>query len=377
MIDSSCVADELLLGSVMEDDSIVLDLVDFRIEFRTNSKLLLERLRDYFAHVIATDTADAAADVVVHAAESLPIDLGIDFVDWRREPGKTGRKDEYFDLNQNGLVDGRLVRKVRTGMLFLQSSGYRIARGPCLANDNQVINFINCQYMNWLQQRGAVICHASGVVIGDCGLAIAGFSGGGKSSLMLRLLGTPNARFLTNDRLFIESFPDGDVRAIGIPKLPRVNPGTILSLDALHPIFDERQRDKFESLPTDELWDVEQKYDVDVSKLYGKDRIVAESPLTDLLILNWQRTSNARCQIKRVDINDRPDLLGAVKKSPGPFYCDGDGVFQSDDRHVDHRPYAELLKSVNVWEASGGLDFEFAADRCREIQRGVTCRKTC
>jgi HprK-related kinase B len=381
MIDASDAADQLLLGFVMQDDSVVLHLVDFRIQVRSNSKCLLQRLRDYFAHVIATDhsteNADFAADVVVHAVESSPIDFGIDFVDWRRELGKTGRKDEYCDLNRNGHVDGRLIRKVRTRMLFLQSDGHRIARGPCLANDNQVINFINCQYMNRLRQRGAVICHASCVGVGDRGLAIAGFSGGGKSSLMLRLLENPGVQFLTNDRLFIGSVPGAGIRAIGIPKLPRVNPGTILSRDTLHPILDQRQRDTFESLSKDQLWDLEQKFDVDISKLYGDGRIIAESPLTDVLILNWQRTSDARCQITRVDIDDRPDLLVAVEKSPGPFYCDSDGVFQSDDHALDHRRYIELLNSVNVWEASGAVDFEFAADRCREIQGGVACRKTC
>ena len=86
---------------------------------------------------------------------------GPEFIDWAREPGKTGRKDSYLDLD-----GGRLVRKVRTGMVFLQSAGERIAAGPCLRYDNQVINFINAQYMNWLQNQGWLICHASGLVTG-------------------------------------------------------------------------------------------------------------------------------------------------------------------------------------------------------------------
>jgi len=64
--------------------------------------------------------------------------MDFDFKDWTREFGKSGRKDSYVDIE-----DARLIHKVRTGMVFLQSSDQKIAAGPCLQNDNQVINFIN------------------------------------------------------------------------------------------------------------------------------------------------------------------------------------------------------------------------------------------
>ena len=371
MPDALTIAKRLLADMVIEDDFVVLALPEFRLEIRSNSQQLLDRLRRYFAHATDEARTDVKADVVVHAIEGPPVDLGLDFIHWQREPGKSGRKDAYHDLS-----DGRLIRKVRTGMLFLQSEGDRIARGPCVANDNQIINFVNCQYMNWLQRRGALICHASCVVFGEQGLAIAGFSGGGKSSLMLRLLEEHGGQFLTNDRLLLGSTPDGEARAIGIPKLPRVNPGTILSLPSLRPMFDQPTRGKFESLPTEELWTLEQKYDVDVTAVYGDDRIVFQSRLTDLLVLNWQRNSDSECQIKQVNLRERPELLKAITKTPGPFYSDRNGVFQTDDLRDDHRPYLRRLEHVNVWEASGTLDFAFAAQRCLERLRTDRCTKT-
>ena len=61
---------------------------------------------------------------------------------------------------------------------------------------------------------------------GKC-LGIAGFSGGGKSTLMLQLLDNDEVSYLTNDRLFIHA-GSGQIMARGIPKLPRINPGTIV-----------------------------------------------------------------------------------------------------------------------------------------------------
>ena len=76
--------------------------------------------------------------------------------------------------------------------------------------------------MNWLQRQGWLICHASALVYKDKGFGIAGFSGGGKSTLMLHLMANPEMSYLTNDRLFIHNTAEG-VLSRGIPKLPRVN----------------------------------------------------------------------------------------------------------------------------------------------------------
>jgi HprK-related kinase B len=325
-----------------------------RMRIRSNSPELLDQLRHYFAHVLA-DSGEA--DIEVVAIEREEPQTGVEFSDWKREPGKTGRKDSYADF-----ADARLVRKVRTGMLFLQSRFHRVAAGACLQHDNQVINFINAQYMNWLQQRGWLICHASGLVRNGRTLGMAGFSGGGKSTLMLQLLERPGIRYLTNDRLFIRR-DDGQVMAAGIPKLPRVNPGTIVHNPRLHPLIAAGERQRLLDLPQQELWDLEDKYDVMIDELYGPGQIAQDAPLGAFLVLNWQRDSDAPLHLQQVDIAQRPELLGAIMKSPGPFLQYPDGSFLMDDTPLEERPYLETLAGIPVYEACGGVDFE-ALQQC-------------
>jgi len=339
------------------NDSLDLDLGGYTMRIRSNHLPLLERLTEYFAHLAHTA---ANPDIEILAIERDVVDTGLDFIDWAREPGKTGRKDAYFDI-----PGARVVYKVRTGMVFLQSKTTLIAAGPCVQNDNQVINFINSQYMNWLQNHGWLICHASALVYQGQGFGIAGFSGGGKSTLMLHLLGQSGMSYLTNDRLFINSTADG-VLARGIPKLPRVNPGTIVHDPNLFSLISSKDREALLALPVEELWDLEDKYDVYVDKVYGPNRIVNEAPLSAFLLLNWQRGSDAPLAIDRVNLYDRQDLLGTVMKSPGPFYQYPDGAFYQDDEPFNEQAYLDALKDVDIYEVSGGINFHQLSERWLE-----------
>jgi HprK-related kinase B len=333
---------QLLQGDErLGDDALLLDLGGCILRLRSNSGALVEKLRDYFAHVVATA---GNPDIDVIAIERAPLQTGLKFIDWKREPGKSGRKDAY--LNFPG---GRLVLKVRTGMLFLQSESACIAAGPCLEYDNQVINFINAQYMNWLQHRQWLICHAAGMVHNGRGFGIAGFSGGGKSTLMLHLMDHGEVKYLTNDRLFVKPIDD-NVVARGIPKLPRVNPGTIVHNPRLHPLIPAPQRESLLQLPPEKLWELEEKYDVDVEQVYGKGRIVPEVPLSAFLVLNWKRDGTAPLGVNAVDLGQRRELLGAIMKSPGPFYQYPDGSFYQDDTGFDEQAYRDIFSAVTVYE---------------------------
>jgi len=347
--DAASLAQALTGGVALAATRLYLQTGACRLRIHSNSKPLLEHLAHYFAHVA---TSPGEADIEIIAIERDEPQLAIDFIDWKREPGKTGRKDSYADF-----PDARLVRKVRTGMLFLQSTGYRIAAGACLRHDNQVINFINAQYMNWLQQRGWLICHAAGLVNNGRTLGLAGFSGGGKSTLMLRLLDQPDNRYLSNDRLFIRR--EGEqVQAAGIPKLPRINPGTIVHNPRLHALIDAAERERLLALPPQQLWDLEDKYDVMMNEVYGPGKIAQDAPLQAFLVLNWQRDSSEPARLQRVDLAQRRELLGAIMKSPGPFLQRSDGSFLQDDEPLAQQPYLEALRGIPVYEASGGVDFD-------------------
>jgi HprK-related kinase B len=336
-------------------DEVYLALGGCILRLRSNSSELLADLADYFAHVAGTAMTP---DIDIIAIESAAPELGIDFIDWKREPGKTGRKDSYVDL-----PGGRLVRKVRTGMVFLQSEGHLIAAGPCRKYDNQVINYINSQYMNWLQNRDWLICHAAGLVSGGKCLGIAGFSGGGKSTLMLQLLDNDAVSYLTNDRLFVKT-ASGRTLARGIPKLPRINPGTIVHNPALHSLIPAQQRAALLQLPAGELWELEEKYDVHIDRVYGPGRIMAEAPLAAFLILDWQRDTDEELVVEQADLAANRDLLGALMKSPGPFYQYPDGSFLQDTTALDEAAYLDTLNDIPVYAARGRVDFSAMADRC-------------
>ena len=342
-------------------DGPVLSLYRFRIGLRSNSQALLDRLAEYFSPVID----HVPADLQVTMIERDTIDSsGLPFNDWKREPGKTGRKDAYFDLNE-----ARVIHKVRTGMVFYQSPEEPLAIGPCLVNDNQVINFINAQYMNNLQQNGALILHASGLVYNGKAMGIAGFSGGGKSTLMLHMLGQDDMDYLTNDRLFIHN-DAGCTLALGIPKLPRINPGTIINNDNLLPMLSEPRVHELRQMNKQDLWELEEKYDVDLKTSFNKDDIVPSAPLSHFLILNWKRESDQSCSINEVNLEERPDLLPAIMKSPGPFYQDSEGVFFRDDMALDPADYISAMKGVKVYEASGRIDFSYAASIMLRVMGG-------
>ncbi len=336
-------------------DELYLALNECVLRVRSNSAELLAGLADYFSHV-ASDAVTPDVDII--AIERDAPELGVDFIDWKREPGKSGRKDSYADL-----PGGRLVRKVRTGMVFLQSESRCIAAGPCRKYDNQVINFISSQYMNWLQNRGWLIGHAAGLVYRGKGLGIAGFSGGGKSTLMLHLLDNDEVSYLTNDRLFMHA-GSGKVLARGIPKLPRINPGTIVHSQTLHSLIPAPQREALLQLPGEELWELEEKYDVHIDRVYGPGRIQPEAPLAALLILDWQRDADRELQLEQVNLAEHRELLGALMKSPGPFYQYPDGSFQQDTAVFDDLAYLDALEQVPVYVARGRVDFSTLSDRC-------------
>ena len=339
---------ELLQGNTLLEPALFLQCGDCVIQLQSNSQDLLNEIQQYFTHLVIEQTS---ADINVIAIESASLELPYPFRDWPRETGKNARKDTYYQLES-----ARLIRKVRTGMVFLQSETSRIAVGPCLKNPNQVINFINSQHMNWLQQRGWLICHAAAVAYKNRAFAIAGFSGGGKSTFMLGLMDDDNIDFISNDRLFIRDMGNS-INAAGIAKLPRINPGTIVHNPRLQSLIPEPERARLLNLPKQELWDLEEKYDVDIETVYGHGRIVDSKPLQAFIILNWKHDSEQTFQVNKVNLLQRRDLLAAIMKSPGPFYQDQQARFIRKIAGFDEQSYLSILSQINVYEASGKVDF--------------------
>jgi len=364
-INSEQLRDVMLADVTLCAETLELSLPELRIAVRSNSAELLEILRHYFRHVVADSNhrseAAEVASVEVVAIERPEITLALPLQQWSREAGKRGKKDAYIDMD-----GGRCIYKVRTGMMFLQSMEHRIAAGPCLANSNQVINFINNQYINLLQQQGWLICHAAALAENNRAIAFAGFSGGGKSTTMLHVMSDAHFDYVTNDRLFIRA-GEQQVFARGIPKLPRVNPGTLLHNSQLTGILSAARIAELQAMPRDELWHLEEKYDVDIASVYGERRFSAAPQLAHLLIFNWSHSSDDPTAVVAVNLAEHRPLLAAIMKSSGPFYQHADGSFYRDHTPLNEQAYLDMLTGVDVYEVRGGVDFDHVQQFCLQL----------
>jgi HprK-related kinase B len=333
-----------------------------RIDVVSNSRELVEILREYYSAFDEGDHA-RAADLVVRAHQMTPPDFALDFVEWKREPGKQGRKEAYFEF-----PDGRVVLKVRTGMQFLIGDNLRVACGDCLANPNQIVNFINFQYTAHLMNRGRVLCHAAGIVGGQekpRGLGLAAVSGGGKSTLALHLM-SAGLSFTSNDRLLVGLGSDG-IEMTGVPKHPRINPGTILGNPDLSAMIGADHRRAFERMPREELWELEEKYDARIDWLYGSDRIELHAPMEAFVVLTWSHRSADATRFEAVDLARRPDLLDAITKSPGPFFRPDAGLAPTGFVVPDPEPYLKIFAGLPVYEGSGTADFGAGVAFCQDL----------
>lgn len=326
-----------------------------RLELRSNSAALLRSVADYLALFGAEP---GPCDITVVAYESDVLELDVPFSDWARGPDKVGKKEAYADV-QGGWV----VRKVRTGMHFLLGESQRVAVGPCEANVNQVVNFINAALVSDRLADGWTLCHAAGVARGARGVGIAGTSGAGKSTLALHAM-NEGLSFVSNDRLLIKR--NGHTRMAGIPKHPRINPGTALNNPALRDVLPKARRSALEAMPTDALWGLEEKYDADIGALYG-GRWSAAADLVGFILLDWSLTHEGPAVIERIELAARPDLWPALFKHPGPLHVDADGQRAENTVAVAAEPYLHALADVPVFEIRGCVDFPKATAHCLEL----------
>lgn len=352
-----------------DEERLYLDFSGYVTEVVSNSSELLTKLRSYFRDFLA-DAQTGPANVTITAIEDAAFDptaLGLELTPKTPDPGKTRVKEEY----QN-FADGRAVHKRLTGMLFLFGGDLHLAVGPCVANDNQVVNFINNRFIEWTLDAGSLLFHAAGVALKKgqslSGLALAGFAGMGKSTLALRIMSL-GATFVSNDRLMVNKHDDGLVM-YGVAKMPRINPGTVLHNKDLNAVIPPDERKRFEALPPDELWKLEYKYDAFIDACYGPGRFVLSAPLRGLVLLNWRKPHEEPRQpvtVTQVDLTQRSDLMPAFMKSVGLFYGTSETAVQDEKMAFSAAAYLDMLGNCPVYELTGTADFDAAAKACIDL----------
>jgi HprK-related kinase B len=323
------------------------------LEVQANRDDIIDALRQYFQPFVVES---GPAEIMVSVHEAPEYVLPVEYTIREREPGKTKIKEEYYEMQ-----DGRIVRKRLTGMLFVFGDGENVGVGPCLDNLNQVINFINNRYIERILCQGCLLGHAAGVILNGKGLAMAGFSGAGKSTLALHLM-NEGATFISNDRLMIEKSKDGLVMH-GVAKMPRINPGTALHNPYLRKIMSAEEQARFASLPENEIWELEHKYDALIDDCYGPDRFLLRTAMEGLVLLNWQRNGGPT-EAKQVDLATRRDLLPAFMKNVGLFFRPAEGCAMPTPTAEN---YIAFLSRARVLEISGGVNFAAATQACVQL----------
>jgi HprK-related kinase B len=330
---------------------------DVTVAIASNSHALIEKLTAYYRDFIG---GGGTTVVPVVAIEAGPPEFDLPYAVKEREPGKIKIKEAFVDL-----PDGRVVRKLLTGLVLLFGEGTNYAVGPCIDNDNQIVNFINNRFIELVLKRGALLFHAAGVAEGGAGLVIAGFSGAGKSTLALEIM-RHGTEFVSNDRVMVARGKTG-LTMTGVAKMPRVNPGTVLNNPNLAPVMDAADRRRFAALPPAELWDLEHKYDAFIDQCFGPGRFRLSCPMAGLVVLRWKRDASPTTAT-RVDLRQRRDLMAAFMKDVGLFYEFED---PSEPSMASQQAYLDLLGDLPVLEIDGGVDFNRAALACLDFLREV------
>jgi HprK-related kinase B len=295
--------------------------------------------------------AEAEAPSAVVSLVQGPVDAGDDFVDLVRSDGRKVKEAV------REVPGGRLILKRTTGVVMGLWPGGAFAAGDVRAHLNQAINLVNACYAKAMLRRGHLLLHAAGVLWAGRVALLAGPPGAGKSTSAVHLV-EAGFKFLSNDRVLARPCPAG-VEALGYPKQPRVNPGTLLHHPRLQALLEPEDRAALAALPTAALHALERKSDVDLEAVYGPGTVELAGEMRALVLLRW-RFDGAGVNVQRLAPAEALAHLPHYYKNLGAF--DLDRPPRTPAAPEERHRYAELLERVTAVEVTGGADFDALAD---------------
>lgn len=350
---------ERLLAAAGPQSGLELRLAGCNVRICTNDDSLRRALQRYFREFIDQSAADSSepADIEVLALCGETPDLPWSLEVKEDDKGRPA-KEAWVDL-----ADGRIVHKIRTGVVLVMGEGIELVTGPLLGHVDQVVNFVNHRLMCRLIGNGGVLAHAAGIARGDRGLVLCGSSGAGKSTLALHMMAAdPSLAFVSNDRAVLGRQAPASTKMLGIPKQPRVNPGTVIHNPALAPLIDESERRRYTAMPIAELRFLEEKRDAVIDRLFGPERFRLEVTAAALIVLRWT-PDGGPMEIHEVTLEGRRDLQAILHKRLGLFFW----PLPTPSDEAGLAALARVLRGVPAYEVRGGIDFKAACDWAREL----------
>lgn len=312
----------------------------------SNAPRVVERLREYFAPYATPRIAPDAP--VVHLVHGEPVYDAARLRDIPRRLREQGVKEAYYD------ADGfRVVVKRRTGVTVYVVEPDHYVVGDLARNFNQAVNLVMTVYAKEMLRRGYVMLHASAIVGALDGVAFASASGFGKSTIALALV-ERHQHLVTNDRLFVRA-SNGAVEMVGVPKKPRVNPGTLLRIQSLSPLVTEEERARYASMTPEQLWSIESKHDVDVDALYGPGTTRLSGLLRAIFLLRWSPLDRG-WNVRTLPPGDRVAAIEPLLKTAGVYDLRPSPAAQQQQLLRD------VAAAVAVYDVRGRADVDRLAD---------------
>jgi HprK-related kinase B len=335
--------------------TVRLKFLDFRIDIDTNSLRVASRLTSYFGGYLA---AGGGSPMRLVALQAEPEYDAARFKVWAR-PSQPDRvpKESYYDAR--GV---RYVLKNRTGVLITISEAGATISGDVERNVAQVVNLIGTLFGLSYLDRGYAMLHGSAVVAadGDEATVFLGNSGSGKSSLALQLIERGGYDYLSNDRVLVH-VERGAVRVVGLPKKPRVNPGTLLASKQLARLLPAHKRPMYEQLSPADLWKLEDKTDVDVAGVLGaRERL--EGRLVRVYSLEW-KPGGKGLTIEPLMEDEALAAMRVTAKDFGPFDLRG------GERDAEHE-FRRVARRCEFTAVGGRADPRGFAARLAAARRG-------
>jgi HprK-related kinase B len=268
-------------------------LPSFNFALKSNNPVFLEAIKTYLGPWETASKGSEGAFVFYAFEGKADIDCR-EFADYPPKKGDTP-KESYCDTGQ-----ARIILKRRIGMVHFIENKTIATVGNILNYTNQYVNMINEIYIDTLASFGYIPLHASGVSDGENVIIFTSPSGMGKTTLALQML-ERGFKFVSNDRILIcVDVKRRRFEVVGAPKIPRINPGTVLAIPRLHGLMQQEDLERYLTFSYNKLWNIERKFDVNLSEFYGTDALSLDGKLKGIVLLDW-KPRRGETKIEKLD----------------------------------------------------------------------------